>query len=119
MKKNGSDKSLDDALSVKDEKEFEEKAALVTEQLPQKLAKINSRLRLVADILALFRFMTDPDVHWAKKALAVGALLYFIIPVDSIPDVAPFVGYLDDLGVITLVVAYLGKQLKSYYAEEA
>jgi len=118
LKKNGSNPHLNDELSVHDEEEFQEKAAYVSENLPAKLAQINRRLMLVADILALFRFMTDPEVHWAKKALALAALLYFIIPIDSIPDFAPFVGYLDDIGVIALVVGYLGKQLSNYYPEE-
>jgi len=96
-----------------------EKAAYVSENLPGKLAKINRRMSLVADVVALFRFMSDPEVHWGKKALALGALLYFIIPFDSIPDFAPFVGYLDDIGVIALVVGYLGKQLRNYYMEKA
>ena len=117
MKKNGSEE-LEKSLSIDNEAEFREKAAYVEEHLPEKIAKFNRRLRVLADIIALSRFMTDPKVHWGKKALAVGALLYFIIPFDSIPDFAPFVGYLDDIGVITAVVAYLGKHLKKYYAEE-
>ena len=119
MKKNRSDKYRGDELSIRDETEFREKAAYVQENLPEKLAKINRRLGLVTDVLALFRFMSDPEVHWGKKALALGALLYFIVPFDSIPDFAPFVGYLDDIGVIALVVAYLGKQLRRYYLEKA
>ncbi|HLE31249.1 MAG TPA: YkvA family protein [Bacteroidota bacterium] len=118
MKKNEPKRPLGEEMSIGDEAEFKEKAAYVSENLPGKLAKINRRIGLVSDVLALFRFMSDPAVHWGKKALAVGALLYFIIPFDSIPDVAPFVGYLDDVGVIALVVGYLGKQLRRYYLEE-
>lgn len=118
MTKIGSSQPLENEMSIRDEAEFKEKAAYVSENLPGKLAKVNRRLGLVADVLALFRFMSDPEVHWGKKALAVGALLYFIIPFDSIPDMAPFVGYLDDIGVIALVVGYLGKQLRRYYSEK-
>lgn len=118
MKRNASNLHLDDELSVRDESDFKEKAAYVSENLPGKLAKINKRLSLVADAMALFRFMSDPEVHWGKKALALAALLYFIIPFDSIPDFAPFVGYLDDIGVIALVVGYLGKQLRHYNMEK-
>jgi len=118
VKKAGPNQPLGDEFSIQDESEFREKAAYVSENLPGKLTKVNRRLGLVADVLALFRFMSHPEVHWGKKALAAGALLYFIIPLDSIPDVAPFVGYLDDIGVIALVVGYLGRQLRRYYLEE-
>ena len=118
-KKNGEEGPLSgEEFSVRTEEEFEEKAAYIKEHLPAKIAKISRRLKLVGDVLILFRFMTDPEVHWAKKALAVAALLYFIIPLDAIPDFAPVIGYLDDIGVITLVVGYLAKSLRNYYPEE-
>lgn len=118
MKNTGPNQPLGDEFSIRDEEEFKQKAAYVSENLPGKLAKVSRRLSLVTDVLTLFRFMSDPAVHWGKKALAAGALLYFIIPFDSIPDVAPFVGYLDDMGVIALVVGYLGRQLRRYYPKE-
>ena len=98
------------------EDEYRKQAEYIVRNFPKKFATLSRRLRFAADILALFRYMTDPDVHWAKKALVVGALFYFVVPVDAIPDFAPVVGYLDDMGVIALVVRYLGKQLKGYYS---
>ena len=36
---------------------------------------------------------------WVKSAI-YGAIGYFILPVDAIPDVLPVAGYTDDLGVL-------------------
>ena len=36
---------------------------------------------------------------WAKTTI-YGALGYFILPIDAIPDVLPAAGYTDDLGVV-------------------
>ncbi len=44
--------------------------------------------------------MKDPLVKWYRKAIVVAALIYFIVPIDTIPDITPLFGYLDDLGVI-------------------
>lgn len=41
---------------------------------------------------------------WAKGVI-YGALGYFILPIDAIPDIAPIVGYTDDLGVIGTAIA--------------
>lgn len=41
---------------------------------------------------------------WAK-AVILGALGYFIAPIDAIPDVVPAVGFADDLGVLVAAVA--------------
>lgn len=95
--------------------EFISESAKVHAGFSQKVRGLKRKLRFIGDAIALFRFMSDPDVHWSKKAIVVGALLYFIIPVDSIPDIVPIVGYLDDAGVVAIAVKYLGKQLKAYY----
>jgi len=39
------------------------------------------------------------------KVIIIGALGYFISPVDAISDFIPVVGYADDLGVLTLAIA--------------
>lgn len=75
------------------------------------------RVPFVDDARALYRFMADPQQPLAKKAVAVAALLYFIVPVDAVPDVAPLVGYLDDAGVVAAACAYLGGELTPYRAE--
>ncbi len=59
--------------------------------------------------------MSDSSVAWYRKSIVVGALIYFISPIDAIPDLAPLFGYLDDLGVITAVLKYLGSELIPYY----
>jgi len=59
--------------------------------------------------------MKDPLVRWHRKAIVIAALIYFIVPIDTIPDLTPFFGYLDDLGVITALLKYLGSELMSYY----
>jgi uncharacterized membrane protein YkvA (DUF1232 family) len=50
-----------------------------------------SRLRT---IIALMR---NPKVSKLPKFLVVGAILYVLMPFDIIPDMAPVVGWLDDI----------------------
>jgi uncharacterized membrane protein YkvA (DUF1232 family) len=61
----------------------------------------------------------DSVVPWQRKTIVVAALLYFISPIDSIPDFAPFVGYLDDLGVIMAVTKFMSNELAPYYQSSA
>ena len=42
-----------------------------------------------------------------KVLLIVAGLLYFLMPLDAVPDVVPLVGYVDDLTVLAGVVAQL------------
>jgi uncharacterized membrane protein YkvA (DUF1232 family) len=98
-----------------DEKEFKEKEKFVDENIWLKLAKTGEKFTLARDVLALYRYMKDPLVPIYKKAVVVLGLIYFIIPFDAMPDIAPIVGYLDDLGVIVTLLKFLGAELTPYY----
>jgi len=96
-------------------KEYEPKAEYVEENLWYKLEKVGKKISFAKDIMALFGYLQDSFVSWHRKALVIAALIYFIAPIDTIPDVAPLFGYLDDLGVITALLKFLGSELIPYY----
>jgi uncharacterized membrane protein YkvA (DUF1232 family) len=98
-----------------DEEEIQKKIEYVDENLWGKLEKSGKRISFARDIMALYRYMKDPFVKWYRKAIVVAALIYFIVPIDTIPDMTPLFGYLDDLGVITALLKYLGSELMGYY----
>ena len=99
----------------KTENKIQEDIRFVDENLWTKLEKTGKKVSFAKDILALYRYMKDPFVKWYRKAIVAAALVYFIVPIDTIPDIAPLFGYLDDLGVIAAVLKYLGSELTSYY----
>ena len=47
---------------------------------------------------------------WAKTT-AYGALAYFVLPVDAVPDILPGVGYVDDLGALAAAVSIIASQI--------
>ena len=95
------------------EEDVNKKIEYVEENLWTKLERVGKKISFAKDILALVRYMRDPQVSWHRKAIV--ALIYFISPIDAIPDVTPLIGYLDDLGVITALLKYLGHELIPYY----
>ena len=97
--------------------EVQNKIEYIDENLWGKLEKTGKRISFAKDILALYRYMKDPLVKWYRKAIVVAGLIYFIVPIDAIPDLTPFFGYLDDLGAITALLKYLGHELIDYYPE--
>ncbi len=99
----------------KSENDVREKTDFIEENLWTKLQKAGKKISFAKDVLALFNYIKDPAVSWHRKAIVVGALIYFIVPVDAIPDLTPLFGYLDDLGVITALLKYLGHELQAYY----
>ena len=107
-----------DELDFGGETETEEKIKYIEENLWEKLERVGKKISFAKDILALVNYMRNPYVSWHRKAIVVAALIYFISPIDTIPDIAPLVGYLDDLGVITALLKFLGHELIPYYEND-
>ena len=107
---------LDDLdFGGKSEDDTSEKIEYVESNIWTKLEAVGRKISFAKDILALVNYMRDSFVSWHRKAIVVGALIYFISPIDTIPDLAPLFGYLDDLGVITALLKFLGSELIPYY----
>lgn len=58
-------------------------------------------------VMLLGRLLKDARVPTAEKALFMAAIVYVISPLDFIPDVFPFIGQVDDLYVVALVLLRL------------
>lgn len=97
------------------EDDYKERSNYVEDNLWSKIQRVGKKISFAKDIMALYSYMKDPLVSWHRKAIVVMGLVYFISPIDTIPDIAPLVGYLDDLGVITALIKFLGSELIPYY----
>ena len=60
--------------------------------------------KLIYMALLLYYTLKSSHVSNTEKAIICGALGYFILPIDIIPDYIPFIGYTDDLTV--MIYAY-------------
>jgi len=75
-------------------------------------------LENVRELYALFKDSVKGNykLHPANVAMIGGGLLYFLLPVDLIPDFIPIVGYLDDLAVLTTIMNSLKGEINEYWA---
>ncbi len=74
-------------------------------------------LLLVPDVFVLLvRIALDPAVPGPARALVGGALAYFVLPLDLLPEAAlGGLGYLEDLVLATTVLAHaFGGELEPY-----
>ncbi len=75
--------------------------------------------RVMARALVLYYCLKDPDTPaWARRII-IGALAYFVFPVDAIPDIVPFAGFGDDLGVLIGAVAMVLTHIKPVHRARA
>ena len=66
-------------------------------------------------LLLFFAYRRAETPVWAKNII-LGAIGYFIAPIDSIPDLTPLLGYTDDIGVLSFglvtVASYVNMDVK-------
>ena len=60
-------------------------------------------IKVIYLALLLFYVLKSPETTRKNKSLIVGALGYFILPIDLIPDALPVVGFSDDLAALVAV----------------
>lgn len=77
---------------------------------------------VVYAVLLLYFTLQKPEVPVKAKTIIIGALGYFILPFDLIPDVAVGVGYTDDLGALGValfqVAMYIDDDIKNKAKEK-
>jgi len=61
-------------------------------------------------LLLFYAAQEEKAPAWAKGTI-VAALGYFIVPLDAITDLAPGIGYADDLGVLVLAIAAVSRYI--------
>ncbi|MDE0838217.1 MAG: YkvA family protein [Kiritimatiellae bacterium] len=66
----------------------------------------------IKKVLILYYCLQDPDTPAWAKATIIGALGYFILPLDAIPDFIPSVGYVDDLGGLAVATGAVLMHIK-------
>ena len=54
------------------------------------------------------------DIPWASIVLVVIAIVYFVSPIDLIPDFIPFAGFIDDAAVLVFVLAQIKADLDKF-----
>jgi uncharacterized membrane protein YkvA (DUF1232 family) len=62
---------------------------------------------LKREVYALYLCSRHPNTPWRAKLCALVIVAYALSPIDLIPDFIPVIGYLDDLVLIPLGVAFL------------
>ncbi len=57
------------------------------------------------------------EVPWTTLVLTTGALIYFINPLDAVPDMIPCAGLIDDAAVIGFVIASIEQDIAKFRSE--
>jgi uncharacterized membrane protein YkvA (DUF1232 family) len=86
----------------------------ILKHLRRRITSIGTPL-LYSALLMYFAFRRHDTPAWAKR-IVMGAFVYLFAPLDAVPDLAPVIGYTDDLGVLTyglvLIAAHINTDVR-------
>ena len=69
--------------------------------------------------VTLWYALRDKDTPTWAKTVILGALGYFIVPIDAIPDIMPIIGFSDDLTTLVTASTMIWSHIKPEHSEKA
>ncbi len=93
--------------------------AKVERKFWDKLRKYIRHVPFVDDLIAAYYCAIDPVTPLHVKAVLFGALAYFIMPIDLVPDVIAWVGFTDDAAVLYAVLRTIAPHIKDRHRVQA
>lgn len=84
-----------------------------------KIRRVAARIPFADDLLSVWYSARDPETPLAAKGMMFGALAYFVLPTDAIPDILAGVGFTDDAAVLAALLAVIGRTVKPRHKDQA
>ena len=84
-----------------------------------KIRRTASRIPFARQVVSVYYSARDPETPTAAKGIMLGALAYFVLPIDAIPDIFAGIGFTDDAAVIGALIATLGANIKRRHKDQA
>jgi uncharacterized membrane protein YkvA (DUF1232 family) len=84
-----------------------------------KLRRFASRLPFAEDLLAAYYCAFDRATPRHVQAALIGALAYFVLPFDVIPDMLPVLGFTDDAAVLATALKLVAAHMRPEHREAA
>jgi len=85
----------------------------------KKLRRVASKLPFLDELLAAYYCAIDPATPLRVKAVLFGALAYFVMPVDLIPDFIAWFGFTDDAAVLFAAIRSVAGSIKPEHRDQA
>ncbi len=97
--------------AVADATKFGADEAVVRRGFWRKVRRVVGRVPFLDSALAAYFCATDPLTPVHVKAVLMGAVAYFVVPIDMIPDFIVGPGFIDDGAVLSLAVATVRRHI--------
>jgi uncharacterized membrane protein YkvA (DUF1232 family) len=84
-----------------------------------KFKRFAANLPFAEDLLAAYFCAFDRNTPRRVQAVLIGALAYFILPFDFVPDMLPVLGFTDDAAVLATAIRMVAAHITPAHREAA
>ena len=88
-------------------------------QFWRKIKREVASVPFLEDVLTAHYCAFDRNTPVHVKAVLVGAIVYFVVPDDLVPDYLPIIGYADDAAVLGMAIKMMSSHIKPEHREAA
>ena len=94
-------------------------SARVRRDFWRKLKRVAAQLPFAEDFLAAYYCAFDRQTPRHVQMALLGAIAYFILPFDFIPDMLPVLGFTDDAAVLAAAIRTVASHIRPDHREAA
>lgn len=84
-----------------------------------KLKRLAVRLPFAEDLLAAYYCAFDRQTPRHVQAALLGAIAYFVLPFDFVPDMLPILGFTDDAAILATALRMVASHITPEHREAA
>src|SRR6201994_4153706 len=85
----------------------------------RKLKQVAAKLPFTEDLLAAYYCAFDKETPRHVQVALLGAIAYFILPFDFIPDMMPVLGFTDDAAILATAIRLVATHITEDHREAA
>lgn len=102
-----------------DSRQEERRSRRVRDRFWSTFRKAASYIPFADELVAAYFCAFDPATPHRVRAVLLGALAYFVLPFDAIPDILAGVGFTDDVTVLLAAITIVRAHITEKHREAA
>ena len=84
-----------------------------------KFKRVMSKLPFAEDLLSAYYCAFDKETPRHVQAALLGAVAYFILPFDFMPDMLPLLGFTDDAAILATAIRMVSSHITQEHRDAA
>jgi uncharacterized membrane protein YkvA (DUF1232 family) len=84
-----------------------------------KLKRVGRKIPFAEDLLAAYFCTLDPATPNRVRLVLLGAIAYFVLPMDAVPDFLPLLGFADDAALLMAALTQVAGSITEGHREQA